>query len=63
MTTEQMVAQILEAVPALAMGDVRLAVVAKVLEYLPQLIELYARERGMILTAVEVEIVDERNIE
>lgn len=63
MTTEQMVAQILEGVPALAMGDVRLAVVAKVLEYLPQLIELYASERGMILTAVEVEIVDERNIE
>lgn len=63
MTTEQLVAQILEAVPALAMGDARLAVVAKVLEYLPQLVELYASERGMILTAVEVEIVDEREIE
>ena len=63
MTSEKLLAQILEAVPALALGDARLAVVAKMLEYLPQLVELYASERGLILTAAEVDIVDEREIE
>jgi len=59
MTPEQLIELMLAnaGVPA---GDTRAELVLAIVQVLPELVDLYARERGLQLVAAEIEIVDRR---
>ena len=59
MTSEQLLELVLSGagVPA---GDVRAELVLALAQALPELVDLYARERGLRVVAAQVEIADER---